>query len=301
MLGALVAAGPTTVAASRALRYETDFLPLFVLAGALAVWWLSEALARIRRSAGLTIVFVAVVLAAWSVWANLSLALIYQREYSAFQSTDLRAEFVDFQLDVNDALGIPFPRFRQGAELPVMRSQVHHRTNAPHGELFVVGDCQGLYISTGRAWEPVEEPLPGQARWSVTFGNGAPGERQPLWSAGPGPYHVLWAHWLDDDHVRFEFEWTGVPGTVVAGKPVRVDRLVPYELDVRLDPDSHDVEVVHDGRLLLRGSPANFDSAAGARLGRQPDPALGAVDWPGTIREQSLTPICDRLTRHDRG
>jgi hypothetical protein len=65
-----------------------------------------------------------------------------------------------------------------------------------------------------------------------------------------------------------------------------------------LDPAGHFVEVRHGKRLLLSASPPTFVTTRGARLGQQPDPELGALDWPGTIRERSLTPVCDRLTRN---
>jgi hypothetical protein len=300
--GAFVAIGATMIVASRAFRYEVDFLPLMVLAGSLGVAWLcvwASGLTRARRRA---LVAGAVALAAWSVWANFGLALIYGREYSGFQSNKTRAQFIDFQLDVNESLGLGLPTVRHGKQLPVKRKEPFRRSDAPHGDLFVVGNCEGLYIASGRSWQTVEERLPGEHRWHVTFGGAAPGDRQPLWSSGTDPEHILWAHWIDDDHVRFEYQWTGAPDAIVAGnRTLRVDRRLPYEFTLRLDPAGHYVEVRHGKRVLLFASPETFDAVAGSRLGRQPDPELGAVDWPGTIREQSLTPICDRLTDHDGG
>jgi hypothetical protein len=254
-----------------------------------------------RRALRTAVVLAGVVLAAWSVWANGSLGLIYGREYGAFEPSSTRAKFVDFELDVNESLGLGLPSVRHGKHLPVKRSPELLRTSAPHGELFVVGDCNGLYVSGGRDWQVIEERLPGERRWDVTFGDAAPGDRQPLWSSGTGPENILWAHWIDDHHVRFEYEWTDAPDDVIAGKPFRVDRHLPYEFRVRLDPQSRIIEVRHGHRLLLSAPAPTFDTLASARLGRQPEAPLGAVDWPGSIRTESLTPICDRLTRDDSG
>ena len=108
-----------------------------------------------------TVSFVLVALGVWSCWATFSLTLIYQREYSAFQPTALRAGFFGFQLDVNDALGLGRPSFERGDVLPVITGRELRRTDAPHGRLFVLGDCDGLYVASGRSWEPIEEASAG--------------------------------------------------------------------------------------------------------------------------------------------
>jgi hypothetical protein len=236
------------------------------------------------------------VTAAWSCWATFSLTIVYQREYSAFQDTAVRAGFMGFQLDVSDALGIAPPAVRRGASLPVMAGPIARRTNAPHGQLFVLGDCEALYVASGRTWEAVEEPLPGTKRWRVAFEHAAPDTREPLWFAGTGPYQILWAHWVDDDHVAFEYEWTGDPKASSEGSAtLSVEPGRIYDLNLRLDPPY--LEVEHDGRILLSTSAPTFDAATPAGLGRQPDPARGRTRFDGTIRSLSTTPICDRLTR----
>jgi hypothetical protein len=104
-------------------------------------------------------------------------------------------------------LGIGFPPVRHGKSLPIKRVVEFRRTDAQHGEHFVVGDCEGLYVAGGRNWQTIEEKLPGQHQFVVTFGDAAPGDRQPLWSSGPddGPKNILWVEWFDDDHVRFDY------------------------------------------------------------------------------------------------
>jgi hypothetical protein len=279
-------------------RYEGDFVPFLTVGAAVGLFWLPVLLAG-RRVATRIIAIALIVLGAWSVYATFSLALVYQREYSAFQAPSVRASFVDFQLDANESLGIDLPSVSRGDELPVIPNREINRTDAPHGQLFVVGDCDALYLASGRSWEPIEEPLPGEERWRVRFDASSPGTRQPLWSADGGS-QILWANWLDDDTVRLEHEWTGAPYQVAPSDrtwDVEVGR--SYDLDVRLDPTVPYIEVRHEDDLLYSGFPLSFQSAERPELGRQGDARRGATRLNGSVRPMSVTPICDRLTRSD--
>jgi hypothetical protein len=286
-------------------RYEGDFVPLLVIAGAAGLFWLPVLLTRRPRLVRNLARGALVALAAWSVWATFSLTLRYQRAYSAFQPTSVRAGFVSFQLDINDTLGLGRPfEVRRGATLPIVAGKEFRRTSAPLGRLFIVGDCTGLFLSTARTWEPVEEKPTGALRWRVTFGRAAPpGTREPLWSTharGSSYNSILWARWIDDQHIGVEYEWTGMPDAVLLGqKPMRIQSGRAYELDVRLDPNQHYVEVRHGKRVLLTGFPPVFDDDSPSTLGRQTDSNRGSTTFNGTIRTVPTTPICDRvMSRH---
>jgi hypothetical protein len=297
ILSAAVVIAGTSMIAAYAFRYEGDFLPLLIAAGALGLYWLGTVLARSPRWLTATVATALVITAVWSCWTIFGLALINQREYNGFQSPAVRAGFFGFQLDVNESLGLGPPTFQRGQRLPLVPGPEIRRTNAPHGKLFVVGDCAGLYISDGRAWEPIEEKFPGQRRWLVSFGDPRPGERQPLWSAGTGPYEIIWARWLDQSHVRLEYQWTGAPrAEIQSGATLSVAPGDTYALDVRLDPVSRYLEVKRGAKTLLAGSAASFATTTNSHLGSQPDPHFGATRWRGQATERSLTPLCDRLT-----
>jgi hypothetical protein len=213
----------------------------------------------------------------------------------------VRAGFVGFQLDVNDALGLATPsNIRRGRRLPKLPGKEQDRTRVPLGTFFVVGDCTGLYVSDGRYWEPVEKRLPGAQRWRVTFGRPTPGTRQPLWSTRlepPSPNQLLWANWVDDHHIRIEYEWTGAPYAIAAGKTtMHVDPGRSYDFDVRLDPKANYIEVKHDNQLLFMGFPSTFTNDTPSTLGHQPDPARGSTTFNRAIHIIPTTPICDRLT-----
>ena len=279
-------------------RYQGDFVPVLVVGASVGLFWVAVLIEGRALWVRRLVVTALVVGAAWSCWATFSLTVTYQREYSAFQDTAVRAGFVGFQLDVRDALGLGPLAVRRGSSLPVIKSRILRRTDAPHGQLFVLGNCRALYIATGRAWEPIEEPAAGARRWRVTFDRAAPGTREPLWSAGTGPYQILWARWLDDRRVRFEYEWTGAPDSITSGSTtLDVEPGRAYDLDVRLDPTTPYLEIKHGDDILLMSFASTFDTDHPAQLGRQPDPALGATTFDGTIRPRSVTPLCDQLTR----
>jgi hypothetical protein len=149
ILASAAAFGATLVVAATAERYKIDLLPFLVMSGAVGLFWLPTVLPRGRRRAlaisGLGL------LAVWSVWTNLGLALVGQRLYAPFQPPDVRSGFVEFQLDVHDRLEAGTPRVvRVRASGPL-----EPRPTAPIGTLAVVGDCQAIEISDGGSWLPV--------------------------------------------------------------------------------------------------------------------------------------------------
>jgi hypothetical protein len=297
LVGAAAAVLVTLLVASQALRYEADFLPLLVMAGGVGLFALarySETRATWTRWATIGVV---TMLALWSCWATFALTLTYQREFSGFQPTELRAGYLGFQLDVNEWLGLDPPSVTRVTKLPVIGKAERLRTDVPHGELYVVGDCDELYVSGGRNWQPIEARVHGQRRWRVVFEEAEPGTRVPLWSAGTGPYHILFAKWIDHERVRLEYEWTGAPYAVAQAK--RTWRIEPgrtYDLDVRLDPTVPYMNVRHGSQTVFESFASSFDTDDQARLGKQPDAGRGATVLPGSIENVPLMPLCQALT-----
>jgi hypothetical protein len=269
-----------------------------VRAGAAGLFWRPGPLAGRSGSVRLLVGTGAVVLAVWSVWATFGLTLVYQRLSSSLQPEALRAGFIGFQLDVADKVGFGRPvEIQRGPEQPEVVEGDDETTDGSLGALYVVGDCDALYMFTGNFWQPVEQPLYDQ-RWKVTFAPQPRGAVEPLWSAGPDgapPEQVIWARWVDDDRVRLDLEST-TDGARVPGKRDLV--VVPgdeYLLDVQLDPAADYLEVSHDGRILLGALPPSFEHAEPSRLGAQPDPDLGPTRFDGMIEKLSTAPICERI------
>jgi hypothetical protein len=282
-------------------RYEGDFVPPLVISAAAGLFFLPAFLTGRGRTTRNLVALTLVTLAIWSCWSTFALTLRYQRAYSALQPTPVRAGFVSFQLDVNDALGLGPPSdVRRGSTLPFAPAGTEFRRKvAPLGTLFVLGDCEGLYLSSRRGWEAVEERPPGSHRWRTTLGLAAPGTREPLWSTqlpAPLPNHILWARWRDERHIVIELEWTGAPDAVTkSNASIRIEPGRRYDLDVRLDPNQHYVEVKSGKRLLLMSFPSSFAADRPNSLGHQEDPFRGRTSLNGSIRELPTTPICDRL------
>ena len=125
-------------------RYLADFLPFLVLAGIIGlvdIWRRVDG--QSRRSVRVVTVAAIVVLGLFSWWANVGAAITP----SALWTTTQARNFVSFQKSVSG--GAVARLVRQGSSLPYF---------APAGDLFIVGDCSGLYVSTGFSYATV----PGQ-------------------------------------------------------------------------------------------------------------------------------------------
>jgi len=133
-----------------AQRYEGDWLPFLAIGGLAGLYTLLDARARARTATGRRLLTAALaalaVLGAFQIWVNGSLALLYQRLYNPHEPT-LRAGMLGTQYDVDGVLGggrrdTTFP-----ARLP---------RPATAGTSAVLGDCDALYWSDGRAWHLVQ-------------------------------------------------------------------------------------------------------------------------------------------------
>lgn len=301
-LAAAVVAGAGTVTIGfLAQRYEADFLPPFVVAGAVGVWSLARVLERGARWRRRVLTVGVLALAAWSVWANAAITLWEARAYNEFVSMGTRASLIDFQLAVHEQIpgGVP--------------SRVEHRPGLPlphpgrPNSLLVVGDCAGLYWSNGRSWYAVEETaVTGRLDLTVRFPAAPAGTREPLVTATTGRgSSTLWVRQVGPDRVRLEYEATGriptpvdrtvAPDVAVVGPPVSAPISAapgaPVTLTVRLDPAGY-VGVRHRGRVVL----SNFAPVANAR------PVVRmAPEFRGTVTlRPAPTPICHRLGRVGR-
>ena len=129
-----------------AQRYEGDLLVPAALLALPGLYVLIDAVAargaRVRHIA----VGVGGVLLAWSLWANLSIALLYQRLYVPVHEADRHA-FVDLQITMQRRLpgSIPFANLDAAPTAP-----------APAGSFHVTGDCAELWWSDGTMWIQLE-------------------------------------------------------------------------------------------------------------------------------------------------
>ena len=124
-------------------RYLGDFLPFLVLGGAIGIIDLWERWELQRKSARRAGVAVVVVLALFSLAANLGISLSAATEWTPTQATN----YLQTIKAVSDATGHPLTdQIHRGSALPFW---------APANEVFVVGNCAGLYISSGVNYQVV--------------------------------------------------------------------------------------------------------------------------------------------------
>lgn len=162
LLAAAVAASALLAWGYIGNRYLADFVPLLVLASAVAmadIWrrLAHSSPARRRSAAGIL-----GLLALLTVYMNLAIAVTPNEEWTATQVFN----YVRFQKSVSDMTGHPLNGYvRRGSTLPQW---------APADELFVIGDCDGLYVSNGEDYSTAPPSLSKQVgSWmTVELGRG---------------------------------------------------------------------------------------------------------------------------------
>ncbi len=279
LLGALLALGVTITIAYVAQRYLGDFIPLLVVAGLVGL----HDLVRRGREGGAWARTVGVVVALTALvgcYVNVSLALVYERQYG-FVSESLRAELIAWQLDVDRTLpGDQAPRLRSiraGGALP---------RSVGGGDLVVVGDCDGLYQFDGDTWRPVERTnTTGRFRLELRLTDVAPGVRYELVREGQGSaQRTLALETRPNRRVVFVFTSPGSRAATGAAHEIGVDE--KFVFDVVMDRRLNMLQVVVDGRVLL------------GRLYNAPDDHLRVADLPGRLVNRPLeAPVCKELVR----
>ncbi len=265
-------------------RYLSDFLPLLVVLGAAGLYVVLHALARLgaaRQRVRAAVVGALAVLAAFSLWTNVGLALLYQRAYSPFPDHAERAAFVRFQHDLDDRLpgGSRFA-FRRGSNLPEA---------LPIGTVFVVGRCEAVYWSDGHDWLPIEQThASGRFPMRLTFGDRPPGTRETLLAAtGPGGTRDrIDLEYLRGHQVRFVFDSSRLDDEVRG----RAHHVVP-------DRPTR-IELTYDAPLGRVGANLEGEQGLGLIWGPLPSPTVaGQSDAPaaGFSRTAKLLPTPPRF------
>ena len=285
LLGAVAGGLATLTIAFVANRYMSDLLPAIALASLVGFHVLIGALRRAPRPRWSRIVAaVVVVLAVVSLWVNFALAISYQRALFP-QAASERSGFIGFQQDVDELIpGGPRGKVESGPDLPA------HGTV---GEMFIVGDCGGLYWSDSREWFAVERGNgAGHFRLRVRFPALNSGEEALLGIGRGNDQNVLQLRYLPDQRARFVLTSRVAPKPLVSA-PQHVEPGRAYLLDVVVDSRTGLVRVTMDGRTVLDDIVFLVDGDE-ATIGSSTVP--GQAPFSGTIRELPVrTPLCDRV------
>ena len=126
-------------------RYLSDLIPLLVLTATLGAAVVGGWAVGRSRQARVAVLGGLAVLALWGAWVNTSLGLQYQREIAPGAPGDSRVSWLEWQARLG-----PDPRFtRLRPEDPLPPSD-------RVGRVVVIGECDGVYRSTGGDWQPLE-------------------------------------------------------------------------------------------------------------------------------------------------
>lgn len=271
-------------------RYLGDFVPFLVLAGAVATADIFRRLEGRRKSVRAGSVAIIGLVALFGIAANIGVAVVPNEEWSSTQVLN----YVQAQKTVSDLTGHPLEAnvFR-GSSLPQW---------APAGRLFVIGNCNGLYISNGEkyvtvpseqyqrnTWMTVELGPTFQHTFRVTARAPQSGgtESVPLVTAGKYTVTVSATPTGDPHFVRLNFVARG-PATYTFARP-EVRSGSANTVTVVTDPVKHSLQVFANG-VAYRGTVVPF---ASIHVDSDPDPshALSVVD------ETASTPpaLCQSL------
>ena len=296
VLGALAGAVMVFPFGYIAQRYLSDALPLLVL---LSIVGITQVLRRLGDGphgrwflagiAGLAVLAVA------TTWINFSLGLVYQRVFSPETEEERRADFVALQQDVASW-------YSDGTLASVQFGDAVPRQGGA-GELFVVGDCEALYVSTGMRtdnlqvsnWQPVERTnAAGRFSLRVRFPSSRPGTREPILTAGTAAKpNVVFVEYRRDHRVAFGFDGEGGRNM---GRSVEVDPERTYTLDVAADRQIEQVTVRLGHRRVLQ----TFYSHDGRDLvvGRNDVDSRFASRFTGAMKSEPLSsPVCRTVRR----
>lgn len=290
-LGAAAGTGAAFGIAFIAERYLSDFVPLLVL---LAAAGLHLVLARtssttIRRSTKRLVGLGLVGLGAFSIWANVGLAVLYQRTLAPTEvTTTSLASFVRFQHRVHERVpGGAMPNIRHGSTLP--------SRPGPLQTIFVLDGCRGVYWSGGDAWRGIERTRStGYWRLRVSFEGVPDGVWQPIFVSGQPGRGTFIAARVQGGRVVIGFR--SEPDPWLESAPRRLTPGRANNLEIVYDPSLGKVEGRLDGRLVM--DMLDFiRPAENVTIGRNDLGGPVAARFEGSISELPDAPkLCRLLT-----
>jgi len=287
-LASAAGAGVSLTIAYVTTRYLADFVPFLFLGAVIGLQVLLRATEKpdgVARGRGrVALLAVAGVLALVGLVVNGSVGLVTQRLLSPETAEADRAGFVKAQNRVDELLGRSPGKVAVGESLP---------DEGVPGDLFVLGDCDGLYVAGHSGWLAVERTeRTGVRRLAVRFAGSGSNEREALAIVGRGAQRVTIASGpgrelaiLVDDEIVGRGSRPGAGDQDDASMKLSFDEIYAGTYFATLEVD---------GRVVSQAS-APYDRRATLRLGA----GSGLPRFSGRVRSvASPEPsACRRLLR----
>jgi len=277
-------------------RYLADFIPFFIVAGGVGlidVWRRFEG--RSRKARG-SVLGVLTVVAVYCVVANFAIAVSPSKQMTQSQVQD-------------------FVSTEESLSITSLADSVQHGTTlpdwGPYGQLFMVGNCSGLYLASGISeavvpgllvdhynWIPVEQNPAFSSLISFTFNRPGKYFTKPVTLVTYGASSlVLQPSGTGSFRIDLEHSGTSIsfPDNVSGVHPISALH-TPFQILVTADPNLHQMNVTLYGSYLI----THFIAGSGP-LVVHPTPtatsgALPAVTVAGQPVSSSMS-LCRSLQR----
>jgi hypothetical protein len=276
-------------------RYLADFIPLLVLASGVAVvdiWRRLDGRSRAVRNGVLGAV---TLLALFSVVANLGIAITPNEEFNTAQVL----RYVETQKAFSDITGHPLnSRVTQGTSLPPY---------APADQLYVIGRCDGLYISNGEDYSTVPSQQYTRTTWmTVELGHtfqhtfhltvdptgSTAGQVVPLLTTGASTVSAR-AKSVPGSLTQISFGLQG-PGGFTGGLVTEVRPGTTHTVVVVTDPVKHLAQVTMDGVITMAATLAHGEPIVVAPLPEGREGILTVTDVTASTPQPTL---CQSLVK----
>jgi hypothetical protein len=233
-------------------RYLADFMPFLIVAagvGLIDVWRRLEGRSRRARGGALGILSV---VAVYCIAVNTALAATPSEQFTQTQVQN----FVSAQQTIG--FSSLAATVRHGGTLPAW---------APAGQLFMVGDCSGLYLSSGISdtdvpglqidrygWLPVEQDPAFTRQIWFTFNRPGKDFTRPVTLMTYGRASLVLQPWgANSFRVLLEHSGTSVswPSAAASPKPISVLH-EPFRIQVTADPNLHQLNITWYGGFFIQ-------------------------------------------------
>jgi hypothetical protein len=276
-------------------RYITEFLPFFVLAAAVGLvdlWRRAGARSRGIRIGALSAV---AIVGLFSVAANF-LIVRSPTDPVAWHGDSVRS-YVELQKSLSDKMGHPLDgNIVRGTRLP---------KRAPADTLFVLGDCAGLYISTGEFelnWIPVEYGGKSATRLAVEFHRQPDRGRFLLASVRENQSSNVYIETDGAGRMRFRIDDRyGLPNFLSTDRShwMQIQTRKTYRVSVFSDAELHRYGVNLGDDEMVNGVIATSDRLVVPWLQRA-EPGKPIPTMTVTKAQEPGSSLCDRLIASTR-